>query len=646
MKPFLAIAWREIHERRALLAAAAVASLLPVLAPLLPSTGTNPPEDIREAVMWVVLGGLAPLFAMLLGITFVGRDLSEGRMGFYYAQPISGPMIWFAKIVGVLVLVWLAELVIMLPTVVLSPDPRQFFFLANVLDPFVPKWVVPTLMGVVSLAVLLAAHAVGTIWRARSAWLVLDLLGLLFVIGLGWLSLRPFVSMALTVYTIGVWWLAIWLLIGFLAAGAVQMSAGRVDLRRSHRVLSATLWSIGCAAVVVLAVWSTWIRAAEPRDLEGVAAISVGGGEWIGIAGTSPFRFDYLPQFLFNVRDGRWLPVSCVRTWYGSYVRFSPDGTRVVWLERNGGEDARLWFADLTRAEVIPRRTEVVTGNDGNAFRVSSDGARAAFIADQMVSVFDVDRAKLIMVASFDEPFAPDRIRFATDDRLSVMASTSWKGNEGRRHRMFDVDLIERSVGEGTDVDSVWSWWDDRWTLRDDRKLHRIDEADHQRLVIIDPRTGDRIADLGLMRYWPPLRIVSGERIVRLVEDGVHRHLLRVFDFDGRIVDEIPIGRSKRVDMGGEPRSGMLMLGHYNSFLGTGKGGVDYLSSAVDLDSGEVVRIFTDLTPVLGNWGTWSNASAWTPGSIATRLLHGEDGSLHLWDPDSDELVQILPIAD
>ena len=98
MKAFFALVAREISERKALLAAAAVASLLPLLAPLLPSTGSNPPEDIREAVMWVVLGGLAPLFALLLGVGFIGRDLAEGRMGFYYAQPISGPMIWFARI--------------------------------------------------------------------------------------------------------------------------------------------------------------------------------------------------------------------------------------------------------------------------------------------------------------------------------------------------------------------------------------------------------------------------------------------------------------------------------------------------------------------------------------------------------------------
>ena len=76
MKAFFAIVLREINERKALLAAAAVASLLPVLAPLLPSTGSNPAADIREAVLWVMVGALVPLFALLLGVSFIGRDLA------------------------------------------------------------------------------------------------------------------------------------------------------------------------------------------------------------------------------------------------------------------------------------------------------------------------------------------------------------------------------------------------------------------------------------------------------------------------------------------------------------------------------------------------------------------------------------------
>ncbi len=89
-----------------------------------------------------------------------------------------------------------------------------------------------------------------------------------------------------------------------------------------------------------------------------------------------------------------------------------------------------------------------------------------------------------------------------------------------------------------------------------------------------------------------------------------------------------------------------MALGHYNWYLGEGKGAVDYLTSVVDLDTGEVVRIFADLTPVLGTWVTSSNTGVWTPGSAATRLLRGEDGELHLWDPETTELRQLIPVPD
>ena len=73
MRAFAALVLHEINQRKALLAAALVASLLPLLAPLLPSTGSNPAEDVRQAVLWVVVGGLVPLFALLLGVGFIGR---------------------------------------------------------------------------------------------------------------------------------------------------------------------------------------------------------------------------------------------------------------------------------------------------------------------------------------------------------------------------------------------------------------------------------------------------------------------------------------------------------------------------------------------------------------------------------------------
>ncbi|MEE4273494.1 MAG: hypothetical protein V2I67_17600, partial [Thermoanaerobaculales bacterium] len=214
MKAFFALVSREISERKALLAAAAVASLLPVLAPLLPSAGSNPPEDIREAVMWVVLIGLAPLFALLIGVSFIGRDLSEGRMGFYYAQPISGATIWFGKLAAVLVLVWAVEYIIALPTALLAPDPLYFLFLPSFLSESIPIWLAPSVILLLSAFVVLLAHAIGTIWRARSSRLVVDVVAFLVAVFIGWMAIRSFVPIVAEKIAIGsAYWIFGWTMV-------------------------------------------------------------------------------------------------------------------------------------------------------------------------------------------------------------------------------------------------------------------------------------------------------------------------------------------------------------------------------------------------------------------------------------------------
>ena len=54
------------------------------------------------------------------GVGFIGRDLVEGRLGFYFAQPLSGPTICFGKLAAVLLLVSMVQAIIMLSTLVLA----------------------------------------------------------------------------------------------------------------------------------------------------------------------------------------------------------------------------------------------------------------------------------------------------------------------------------------------------------------------------------------------------------------------------------------------------------------------------------------------------------------------------------------------
>lgn len=60
--------------------------------------------------------------------------------------------------------------------------------------------------------------------------------------------------------------------------------------------------------------------------------------------------------------------------------------------------------------------------------------------------------------------------------------------------------------------------------------------------------------------------------------------------------------------------------------------------------TGEIV--LDGFAPELGLWGNETTGGAWDVGSLASRVLRGPDESLHLWDPETNELKQLIPVPD
>ncbi len=648
MKAYLALVSREIHERRALLAAAAVASLLPLLAPLLPSTGSNPASDIREAVMWVVLGGLAPLFALLLGVSFIGRDLSEGRMGFYYAQPLSGPTIWFGKLTAVVLLLWIVEIVIMLPTVLLAPDPLHFILLPNILEPFVPKWLAPLVFWIASVAVVLLAHAIGVVWRARSAWLMVDLIAFLMVAGVGWLALSPFLPLvAPEVGIAGLLWLVASALAGLIAGGAVQVSKGRVDLRRCHRTLSATLWAIlGVSSVLVLG-WSAWIRSATIEDLRAVVGISVGSGDWIAVDGVSDGRLDYYPRFLFDVKNGRSVAIGPSVNWNRFDLAFSADGSRVLWAEYAALDQWPLMFTDLEVADPEPAFTGMVLGRDWEDVAVSPDGALFAVLDDRTVAVYRIDPPGQLMAAHIDGRFDPFHLRFDDSNSVRILASIPSKELEvDERWRLFFLDIETRRLVESPPFEMVWRWGSRSLDGTFSDNLARIERDGEDHLVILNPDTGEVAADFGLAPYWSGLQILQDGRIAVTQGRNGNHHIV-VFTADGSLIHRIDLPEAEEIHRGGEVAPDRFLFGVVNWEGEMPHRTSKQQTSLVDLKTGKAETILQGYAPVLGRWGWWSGVpGAWDVGAVAGRLVMGEDGSLQLWDPETNQLRQIIPVSD
>lgn len=647
MKAFFAIVAREIDERKALLAAAAVASVLPLLAPLLPATGANPASDIREAVMWVVVGSLVPVFALLLGVSFIGRDLAEGRMGFYFAQPISGPTIWFGKLTAVVVLILGAEILIMFPTAVLSPDFLHFLAPKDVLGPFEPRWIVALVLWVAPVLIILLSHALGIIWRGRSAWLLIDLVGLIFLFVGTWWAIRPFLPLIApnAALATGLWIVA-WTLFGLIVAGAVQITMGRVDLRRAHRVLSTTLWSLLVVAWATALGWSSWVRSAAPNDLTRVEYVAAGSGEWIAIAGRSPGRLDYRPRFLFNVSDKRWVAIDPAIRWWGPNLEFSADGAMAVWPTMESDGEWTVKVADLDVDRPQPRRVGVVAkGRRWDDLSVSADGSRIAVVDGRSVAVYGTIAGDQISAAVIEGEFHPIGAVFSSKNSIQILASTSSKLSTPVRWRRYRLDLESKTLSQDADLPHPWRWRDDGRVAGFGRYLDRIDVEGDDRLAVIDATTLDVLADLGPMPYWS--RICETEDgLIAVARDREGDHHIDVYSSNGAHLRQIDLENAQQILFGAELNAGEVAVGLWT----WGDEERTYFerlrTSVVDLRSGEVSLTLERVAPVLGPWMHASSAGAWKTGATAGRLLLAEDGSLRLLDPVSNRVEQLVPRSD
>lgn len=647
MRGFLALVVHEINQRKALLAAAAVASLLPLAAPLLPATGSTPPEDVREAVMWFVVATLIPVFAILLGATFIGRDLAEGRLGFYFAQPMSAPAIWFAKLVSAMLLIGAAQVLLMLPTAVLSGEPMGVLARTLAPDPTDGGWMSFVIVWIGPMVLILVAHALGLAWRARSAWLILDLLAAAIAIAATRLVMAPFLRVfaADAVIAVAVWVLVA-AIVGLTGAGAAQLSVGRTDAARGHRAFSAAFWGWAGIAIVAAAGWGLWVRSATPDDLDRIHAISLGAGDWIGLTGESTGRFDYYPGFLINVVDGRWIRAHAGSDVHERGTRFSADGTMALWAVPAGSTEARLMTVDLSGEVLQPRRSGVVVTRFWRDLELSDGGERVAIIEDDTVLVHDVATGVLTAAARVSGGFSPVAIQFRGPGVVLVLAlkrepspaNPSVSSSRWKRH-VFDVDA--GTLDDGQEIVSTWGWREPDWTNSRGLTLERSRADGDDVLRLVDPAAGATVAELGeTPKNWLNVRISAGERIA-LLRDGDERSELEVFAPDGGLVHRIALPGSW-LRCAGEVLPDVLVIGS-TEWSSDGGTPAERSTIVVDLAAGAIRERIKGYSPVLGGWRFETSTGAWEAGSTASRLMTGRGFTLHLWDPETGDLRQIIP---
>jgi len=617
MRGFIAVVEREIYERRLLGVVALFLGLAAIVLPLVPGLrpGGVSVEDLRSgmAVGFALL--LGALLAVFLGSSILAGELVERRLGFYFARPLSGRVIWAGKIAAALTLILGAGALILAPAALTGGGlslsgmwGTWFWNLSGVA--LIPLAVAGLLF------LLLAAHAASVVVRARSPWVILDIVALGLVVLLIDGSFRRLIDQGIYP-TQSVWdgsrilsetgvtaWL-FWALLPtvFLAlaiAGAAQVIHGRTDARRGHRILSATLWGILLAAAILSAAFASWVLAAGPRDLRNAdRLVAAPAGTWIALSGPALHRPGYHPSFLYDFGSGRWTPARFghIATFYDDVepaVRFSADGRRAVWLDYEGlprvDPVIHLYRMDLDRPGARPVRTTTTFDAMPGSLALSPDGRLLAFYhwsykdRSGRVIVQETVSERLLASIRYESVSSRPRLVFTPAGRLRLYEASMI------RRPGFPAEIRESPDGiSEIDLSSpsprveptgrMPSARGSGWSLDvvHDRALLRGKAG----LLLCDGRTGALLARVGEPYSYGYFltdgriavldRALNGARALRLLtEDG--RSELRRWDFGG----------ARGLVPAGQPSPGRLRV--VVSATGSPGGGWDLRE--LDLESG------------------------------------------------------------
>lgn len=508
MRIFATLVWREIAERRLLLAAGLFLGLVPIVLPWLPGIPARfSPEEIRVAATI----GLAALFGsatlLILGSTIVGRDLSEKRLGFYFSRPIKSWVLWLSRITAALALVLVSVTLIVTPTSIvdagswletlwerdsgaawpflLQAESRGMPFNEGPMYSETPDTLPPALAaafgGLTILLLLVLTHAVSSMVRGRNLWVLADLAGLAVVLGLVWNARDVLVrEQALGALVWAERLLPLSILVALVVAGGVQLAGGRIDLLRGHRYLSATLWPSLIVITLAFGAYSRWVASSTIDDLEVLTRFhSAPGEQWLMVGGPVRHRAGARAAFLLEavlpeggqrntagrvalkerkpieVRLGN---LSAARAW----LAFSPDGGTAVWARCEGTVESacELWAKDLRDAPSPPRPTGIPIhltrmrwqpGSDDAALTFNQDGTLLAVAEEDRLVVYGVGptAGAAPVVAAVDAKL-PDAVVFLPGNQLRfhqhVSSSSDVWIEQGGWTEIRKLDLESRQV--------------------------------------------------------------------------------------------------------------------------------------------------------------------------------------------------------
>ena len=604
MQKAIAIARREIGERSFVFIAAVVLTIAPALALIVPR-GTFHDRLSAFALLSVIVAvGFTGGLSTILGVSLVGRELTEKRLSFYFSRPLSGAQIWFGKLIAALALVFGCAAIAFLPSL---------FFLPRISSSWTTLPIVAGYFIGMSLLLFAGGHTLSTMLRSRSVWLALDFAAAIaFAVALFAMIVPLILNHAggLTVIlliTVALAFVAI-----IVAGGAWQLARGRIDLRRNHRELSKFVWTSLAIVLVIVFAYTLWVTSVGPHDLTPISAHHAPTGSWMFVGGKAKHRVDYTSAFLYDVTTGASIPVPVQFDWIGTFDRA---GKAAMWLEPTSPLGAlfgaMFGHADVPLEVMITRlapgakpiHTGIVLDSISRNGDLRSDMSRIALLTKDVVAVYDVASRKSLGSGRVVDATS---LRFLSSDivlifRRTETAPLTWLVRIDRfdvAHHELKTVFQTTARGNGANV-----------RLADDNRTAIVRTWQGGALRIADPSPALRLYDITSGAELP---VPSASTNVRVMRDG--RLLMALRDrlqiYAGATLQKeivVPSANILRID--GEVGPGQWVVTHEAG---------PRESDIVDINRGEVIARAPGLTSMLnsdgvplfqddkGNYVTWN----------------------------------------
>jgi hypothetical protein len=613
MKTFVAVARREIAEKKFILWAALATAVMPFVVPVLRGLGGDHARDVRDLTALILGVGLSAAIAAGVGSSIFAGELAGRKMGFYFGRPISTFVLWAGKLAAGLALVAATLLLVLGPTAVLDRDhivPRDL--------PFGPWAVAGGLLGS-----LLLANFVSTMMRSRSLVAFADLIAALavgIVVAIIATRLQRWGFIAPRWFE----WTAALLVAGALLWSSYRgLARGRTDIRAVHTHLSTALWTAVSALVVAFALYAAWVLATPPSALVGESVTTLGPDGWIFLSGRP--RGAHM-GILYDTRSSRFERTT------SEDVSVSGDGRVAAWVEYEAPQDS--WILFTRRLDAAEKRVEsrISYSNQPYPLLVSQDGRRVAAVESGLLTVADVATGKTLASVRIGQTAGLRTGWFVTPDRVRVLRQ------DGAGLISFELDLADRARLEShsnptlAGMVTAISTRSDRIVVRDPLR---------NRVAAYDARTLEEIATLleGLPPSYVWGRFVDDGSLVLSYRDS-DNSWLDIFSPSFTRVRRIRLGDRGGTVLGQQPEKGKLYVSYYGDSGVPSPAGLATLYLA-DIQTGTLAKVAVGLRPLLGGW-FWPRTQVAYPGSESSRLFLDEPRGLIRLDPTTGERRQVL----